>query len=177
MFIVCNCWKFRCCRELCISMPGSWDNFAKTVSSLRWHQALETLLHPQFTPVLPTEVPYADAIPPGACCVSTPILTALTSQNFAPYLGGGESQNLNLLRVPPPQELVQCVQPLQAPHPPESDSATQQHTAVQGVWDDTWRHTWRQSVGLRVRSCYNSEGATSSNKTKQVHDYRALARF
>ena len=57
-------------------------------------------------------------------------ITALTSQNFAPYLGGGESQNLNLLRVPPPQEEVQCVQPLQAPHPPESVSATLRHTAV-----------------------------------------------
>jgi hypothetical protein len=45
MFIVCNYWKFKCCRELCISVPGSWDNFAKTVSSLRWHKWLETVLH------------------------------------------------------------------------------------------------------------------------------------
>lgn len=55
-------------------------------------------------------------------------IPSLTSQNLAPYVGGGESQNRYLLRVPPPQVVVQCVHGLQAPHPPVSESETR-HSA------------------------------------------------
>lgn len=49
-----------------------------------------------------------------------------TSQNFAPYLGGGESQKRYLFLVPPAQVVEHGVHGLQSPHPPLSDSKTQQ---------------------------------------------------
>lgn len=47
----------------------------------------------------------------------------LTSQNFAPYLGGGESQNRYRFLVPPAHVVEQGVQSLHGPHPPVSESA------------------------------------------------------
>lgn len=45
-----------------------------------------------------------------------------TSQNFAPYRGGGESQKRYRFRTPPRQVVEQCVQLLHGPHPPESEA-------------------------------------------------------
>lgn len=49
---------------------------------------------------------------------------ALTSQNLAPYLGGGESQNLYRFLVPPAQVVEHGVHSLQLPHFPVSVSET-----------------------------------------------------
>lgn len=46
-----------------------------------------------------------------------------TSQNLAPYLGGGESQNLYRFLVPPAQVVEHGVHSLQLPHFPVSVSA------------------------------------------------------
>lgn len=46
----------------------------------------------------------------------------LTSQNLAPYLGGGESQNLYRFLVPPAQVVEHGVHSLQLPHFPVSVS-------------------------------------------------------
>lgn len=49
-------------------------------------------------------------------------LKSFTSQNIAPYRGGGESQTRYRFLVPPLHVVLHFVHSLHGPHPPRSDS-------------------------------------------------------
>lgn len=57
-----------------------------------------------------------------ATITNTIFLKSFTSQNIAPYRGGGESQTRYRFLVPPEHVELHGVHSLHDPHPPRSDS-------------------------------------------------------
>lgn len=91
-----------------------------------------SVFHASWKSILP--VPPHDSVSTAFPCFRTSALLPClwlsfvdyikpTWQNFAPYFGGGVSQNRYRLRVPPTQELLQGLHALQGPQPAASFSA------------------------------------------------------